>query len=415
MKNKFVTALLSLAIAFGIWMYVVSVVAPESERVYFDVPVRIHGSNILENRELMLVSDQDMKLDLELSGTRTDLNKLSSSNITVIADLSNITTAGEHQVHYSVSYPGSISSSITILSPEAQTVTVKVVEWAQKEVPITVEYTGQLLDDRYQADTKNVALDRNVVHISGAKEVVDRIERAVVTIDLTDQTSDIDQTLDLVFQDKKGHPVEMTNVKADTEQVTVVLKINMIKTLNVIIKVMPGDGLTEADVSCRPWFDTLDVIGQAAALENLTEITVPIYVGELEKSGTVYWKFTLPEGVSTETGVTEIPVDVTVPARKTQYLEINTSQIVLENVPEGMQAEIIDALLRVQVQGREHRLGQLQHENIQLIVDLCDAKEGTHSYDVIVEIVGVDGVRVISAQTVEITLTPQSAEENPEA
>lgn len=415
MKNKFVTALLSLAFAFGLWMYVVSVVAPESERTYIDVPVRIHGSNILESRGLMLVSDQDMRLDLELSGTRTDLNKLSSSNITVIADLSNITTAGEHQVHYSISYPGSISSGITILSPETQTVTVKVVEWTKKEVPITVDYTGQLLNEHFQADTKNITLDRNVVTVSGAKEVVDRIEKAVVTIDLTDQTTDIDQTFDLVFQDAAGRAVEMTNVTVDTEKVTVVLKINMIKTLDVIIKVMPGDGLTEADVSCRPWFDALNVIGSAAALENLTEITVPIYIGELEESGTIYWKFTLPEGVSAETGVTEIPVDVTVPARKSQYLEIPTSQIILENIPEGMQSEIVDALLMVQVQGREHRLGQLQHENIQLTVDLRDAKEGTHSYDVIVEIVGVDGVRVISAQTVEITLMPQSAEENPEA
>ena len=174
MKNKFVTALLSLAIAFGIWMYVVSVVAPESERTYMDVPVRVQGSNILESRGLMLLSEKDLTVDLELSGTRTDLNKLSSSNITVIADLSGITSAGEHQVSYSVSYPGSISSAITILSPATQTVTVQVVEWSKKEIPVEVEYVGEL-DPNFMADTANVALSQETVTVSGKKDAVDQI------------------------------------------------------------------------------------------------------------------------------------------------------------------------------------------------------------------------------------------------
>lgn len=410
MKNRIGTALLSLLIAFGIWIYVVSVVAPESERTYYDVPVKLHGDNVLKSRNLMLVSDENMQLDLQLSGTRTDLNKLSSANITVIADLSGITTAGEHTVHYSVSYPGSISSSITVLSPESQTVTVRVVEWAQKEVPIEVEYTGQLPDD-FTADKKNVALDRNVVTVSGAKEEVDRVEKATITIDLTDQMTDIDQVYDLTFRDASGKPVELVNASADSQQVTVVLKINMIKTLNIIVKIMPGGGLTEADATCVPRFDQLVVSGPASILVELSDITVPVYIGELDESGTVFWDIRLPEGVTNETGITQVPVEVTIPKLIRETFEIDVSQY-LPAAPEGMEMELGTITLNVIVEGRAHRLENITAEDIRLVIDLSNPVEGEAQYPVTIET--PDGVEVIGTYTVKITLSEASRHIEPE-
>ena len=39
MNNKFLTALLSIAIAIGLWFYVVTVVKPESTDTYYNIPV----------------------------------------------------------------------------------------------------------------------------------------------------------------------------------------------------------------------------------------------------------------------------------------------------------------------------------------------------------------------------------------
>ena len=46
MKNKLLTILLSVAIAVGMWVYVITVEQPESEETYYDIPV------ILQNVEL---------------------------------------------------------------------------------------------------------------------------------------------------------------------------------------------------------------------------------------------------------------------------------------------------------------------------------------------------------------------------
>ena len=105
MDNKGLRFLLSLVIALGIWLFVVSVVSPESEVEIRDIPVILDGEGALADRNLIVVSDKNFTVDLKLFGSRVDLNKLSASNITIVADLSQITEPGEHNVRYDILYP----------------------------------------------------------------------------------------------------------------------------------------------------------------------------------------------------------------------------------------------------------------------------------------------------------------------
>ena len=84
MAKKIMTAVTALAISFALWLYVVMVVGPEYQDTFRGVKVELVGEDVLEQRGLMVMQDVDnLKVDLVLSGNRKDLNKLSSSNITV--------------------------------------------------------------------------------------------------------------------------------------------------------------------------------------------------------------------------------------------------------------------------------------------------------------------------------------------
>ena len=90
MKSKFLSFLLSLAIAFVLWFYVITVVSPGSEEWINDIPVVFEGETVLtEDRGMMITSDSgDVLVDLRLSGNRTDLAKVNRGNITLKVDLS---------------------------------------------------------------------------------------------------------------------------------------------------------------------------------------------------------------------------------------------------------------------------------------------------------------------------------------
>ena len=116
-RSKFTAFLLSVAIAFGLWLYVVSNVSVENEATFHDIPVQFEGETALEERELMITSGTDATIDLRLYGARTNLNKLNPSNITIKVDLSRIYDGGTHEVEYDIIYPGDVPSNafITIL------------------------------------------------------------------------------------------------------------------------------------------------------------------------------------------------------------------------------------------------------------------------------------------------------------
>ena len=111
MKNKLVTGLISVAVALAIWMYVVTVVSPNSDKTYENVPVITQGEAILMDRGLMVTSTNVTTTTLHLEGSRLDLNKLNSSNIIVTLDVSRLDQVGSYNLSYSVSYPGDVASN----------------------------------------------------------------------------------------------------------------------------------------------------------------------------------------------------------------------------------------------------------------------------------------------------------------
>ena len=95
MKNKFAAALFSLIVAFGIWLYVITTVSPGSEDTFSNIPVTLQNEAALSERGLMVTTQDVPTVTLRLSGNRSDLIKLNSSNIVLTADLSGIYEPGK--------------------------------------------------------------------------------------------------------------------------------------------------------------------------------------------------------------------------------------------------------------------------------------------------------------------------------
>ena len=104
-NNKVISFLLALVMAFGLWVYVTTVVNPEWENTYRNVAVTLSGESVLEENGLMLIMEEDLTVSVKLSGNRSDLNKINSNNLTITADLSKIKEPGTHQLSFSVVPP----------------------------------------------------------------------------------------------------------------------------------------------------------------------------------------------------------------------------------------------------------------------------------------------------------------------
>ena len=408
MKNKLLTILMSVAIALGLWLYVITVEQPESEATYYDIPVVLQNEDILAERGLMIVSERPT-VTLHLSSTRTNLNQLNEANINVIANVNSIVTAGTHELTYNVSYPGSIpSGSVSRQSSRPNMVTLKVENRITKQVPVVPVYTGSVAESLV-ADKENAVLDNAFIEVSGPESVMEQITQAMIFVDLEGKSQTIVEECAYTLCNEAGEPVDSQWVTTNVEVVNLTLTIRQVKEVKLKVNIVAGGGATEATSEIKIEPATIRISGSEALLAGLEELELgTINLGELTEGATLTMAINLPEGITNETGLTEAVVDVKFPNLKTTTLSI--SRIELTNIPAGMQAELVTQLLEVKLRGPATMIDSMVAESVSVTVDLEGAELGTDKYLAQINVGSAfGGVGALGTYTVMATLTEAEA------
>ncbi len=379
MKNKFGAILLSVAIAFGLWLYVITYVSPNSEETYYNIPVVLEGESVLNERGLMCTSTSSSTVSLQLAGARSDLIKVNQSNITVKANLSAITEPGQKiNLRYTISYPGNVAQNA--LETLSQSDFYVDVEYRRvKDVPVVVQYDGTRSED-YLYDTENVQLDYSTVNIIGPASVADKIRQAVIEVDLTDQSESISESYRYTLCDEKGNPVDAAEITTDVEEIHLDMKIQRIKELRLVAQVTYGGGATEENTTVTINPASIRVTGSDAALAELGDsyTLAEIDLRSVEKSQNMLYTINLPDGITNQTGVNEATVSIQFSGLSIREYTVANIQAI--NVPEGMEVEIINANLTVRVRGASGQISQLTGDDITVVVDFSNAVAGTATY-----------------------------------
>lgn len=370
MKSKLLTLLLSFVIAFGLWAYVVTVVSPESEETFYDVPVVLSGTSVLAERDLMILSDTQVTVDLKLMGNRLDLAKLNAGNITVLADLSQITDPGVHKVKYTISYPGDVQSgNIEVLERDPQYLTIEVVERGHKQIPVIPVYDLEQLPAGYWMDQDNISLSYNFITVSGPKSEVENIQNAQIQIDLTDKTSVFVGDYRISLCDADGPIQDVGNITVNLGEVRATVLIHELVQLPIRVELEDGDIFPAHMATISQSVSSLLVTGTKDALAQLEQ---EILLGTISLQGrdedfTEVFQIELPKGVIVVEGSTTVEVSVDLPdvERVTvQFLRTDEDQydIVLMDLPEGFDIELQE--FTFEIKGEKLRVQELDRKSV---------------------------------------------------
>ena len=411
-RNKLYSILLSLAVAFGLWLYVVNTVSQQDDRTYYNVPVVMEGESLLNEDNLMVTSRSVSSVSVHLSGPRGELNKITNSNgLTVKVDLSKINEPGEDiDLVYTVVYPSNVNSSaLTEESRNPQVISVDVDYRRTKEIPVVVSWTGTR-SENYIYDTENAVLDNPTITVAGPAAVVDQIDHAQIEVDLSEQVKSISESYRYTLCDVNGEPVDAEQVVTSVEEVRLEMQIQRIKEVSLVVDVVYGGGATAENTRITLSQDTLRVSGGEAVLaelgDNFTVCTIRLADVE-NASSKLTFPITLPEGVTNQTGVSEVTVTVQISGVTTKEFTVENFRAL--NVPEGLSAEIINASLTVKVRGPADEITKLTEEDITAEVDFTNAEVGTATYRA--NIVFAEGFSNVGAlKTNSVTATVQAEE-----
>lgn len=407
-KNKILTLLVSFLIAVGLWLYVVTSVSPGDTAPLNNIPVTLTNEDTLKTRGLMLLEGGDQTVSLQLYGNRTDLWKLNRENVKISADLSTITEAGEYDLRYTETFPDEVGG-VSVQSCSPSRIHVKVVDYAEKNVPVVVAYTGELAEGLL-LDKENAELDYNTISISGPKEVVERIAGASIAVNRDGLTETIDADYRYTLVDEQGDPVDAARITTNTEQIHLRLPVEHIKEIALNVKLVAGGGATSETTTIRITPSTINISGSQEALDQITDLELgTIDLGTITGSKKLEFPITLPDNVTNQTGVSTAQVEVSFKDLVTKTFSVDKFNAI--NLPEGLQSTILTQKVEITIRGPKTAMAGVSLADIAATVDYTGQDAGTVTVPLIITVNGHPDVGAVGKYSISVTLAPPAETE----
>ena len=401
-RSKTWHLVLSLLIAISFWVYVDTVEGNTITNTFRNITVEFIGeTDTLPSRGLMLAQSGDVEVDLELRGLRSVISGLSSSDLRIQVDLSNITAVGTYPLSYRLLLPDNVSqSSVIIEKASVSTVTVRVVELCEKTIPVTVNVIGEVAEGYIYMEEKLVAQPSGIT-ISGREEDVDPIEEAYIEIDLTGASASRSMMYTYLFRDQNGDVIDDPGaVRVSDKRVQVTAPIYEIRTVPLVVRFSEAPGSTLDHVEWELSVESIEIAGEAANLKNLTELHLGvIYLSDLLSDTEIELDINIPAGCVNLSGETSTILSIRFTDLETRAFTVTDISVV--GLIEGKTFSRVTNSVDVVVRGPAEDLELLTAENILIIVDLSKySYSGTFSIPVTVLVDGFSRIGSVGSYSI---------------
>ena len=392
--NKILYLALSLLLAIVLWLYVDDELGNTTQRFFASVPIEFIGAeDTLPNRNLMVTDGADTRVDLRLSGPRTDIFGMSREDIRIQVDLSSISAAGTYTRGLNIYYADDVDSSkISVDSQSRSAVTVQVSTMYSKTVDVKVDVVNnEVAEDRsFMSDL--LSWEPSTLTLSGREEDVSKVASARIEVDLAGASSTLRKEFSYELLDSEGNVVPSGDIRVSDKQIMVTAPIYAIKELPLTVKFKSSPGSREEDIRWELTETTISVAGEPASLENITEISL----GEIDLSMILSnseqrtLEIPIPAGCENVSGYATTTIDIQFKNMETRTFSVsNISAIGLSDVQHFSKVtNSVDVTLR----GPAGELDEVTEDDIRIVVDLTEFGAGTVSVPAIVLVDGHDNL-----------------------
>ena len=419
LTNNLGLKLISIAVAFILWLVVVSIDDPVITRNYSGIEVEILNADAVTSQgKVYEVLDGSNIISVSLSAKRSVLEKMSRDYIKATADLKEMTILNSVSIDVRTTRYSDMISSIT---PLTKNLKVEVEDLEKKQLSINVETVGTPAKG-YVVGSNSPSV--NITSVSGPKSAVSKLARAVATVDVSGSTSNIRASSKVVLYDGNGDVVNNSALSVGVTDILVDIDILATKEipLTAAVSGTPAEGYAfTGRAAVSP--DTILVAGSGSSFNSLEGITIPSEDVSINgATGDVVHTFDindyLPGGIRLATDEYDGTVEVTAYVGKLEntIVDVPTANIVIDNIPEGYQAALVDigGSKRIEIQGLNEDISSLDSSKITGTIDASNMTprdatiEGIHagSYDAPVRWNIPAGITIVNSSTMEVSLYP---------
>lgn len=390
-KRKALNMALSVFLAVALWMYVGETWNPDDSATFRGLTVEPVGEELLESRGLIIVGDIQQTVTLKVAGPRRNINRLSSSQISLSVDVSGVQQPGEYTLAYRENFDmptGFGASSLTVTERFPDNVTFTVARSKSRSVPVRGFITGSVAEG-YQVG--EFVFSPAAVNITGEETLVDQIDYVRVALDQQDMSESFLGELPISLVTYSGEILDLgaTNIQCDVALVQTRLPITQLKEVKLSVDLIPGGGISSEDfdkyVECKITPESIIVSGEEDVLEPLQEISLgDIDLAKILGSNTMTFPIPLDAELTNVSGIGEATVRLTVKGLTTATLEVDNIEFV--NKPAGYRAEKVTTSRQIQIRGTEEAVASVTPSQIRIVADLENVVTATGTQTVPVKV-----------------------------
>lgn len=415
LTNNLFIKLLTIPLAAMIWLIIINIDDPVSKTTIPNVSVEVlNESSIISAKQVYDVVEGGT-VSVTIKAKRSILDKIRKTDIRVTADLENITQFNRVEL---IPQCSKFENDILEITTNPKMLTVTLEESATEVKSVQPVQTG-VVDSGYYIDT--IKTTPNMIEITGAKSVVEKIAEVRVTVDVSGKQQSFKKTrLNPRVYDEDGKEIDSSRLIFSHTDITA--KVTVLPTKMVPIQItQEGDpmiGYYVTGIEFDP--SQIELAGKAEVLSKIYSIPITVNVaganGDMDRDIDITQY--LPENTKLVGDVAAIAVRIKVERFATKDFSLEIDNIKIVNQPEDLELVFSaeNPMLKVTIMGLDEDLARLTVEDLKAYIDLEGLSKGRHTVAVQVHL--EEGLYLSTSPDITIRLEEKSeeppAEEDPE-
>lgn len=273
LSNNLGYKLLSLLLAILLWSYVISTnTSITRPKTLHNLTGYLYGQTTLAEHKLALPEDPSPMLSgitVTVEAPQADYSRVSSDNVQVMLDLSNVRNAGTQEVPLRAT---SSYGRVRAIVPESVTLNVETLD--SRNVYVNA-VTARESDGYWYSITR---INPSMFSVSGASSVVQGIASARATVNVSGMTHSTVTAVPYVLLNAAGEEVPQAMLNCSTSSVSVSLDIYPRREIPIstdiasVVTGTPAEGYVLQSVTIQP--QSVQVAAEEDLLDSLTELKI---------------------------------------------------------------------------------------------------------------------------------------------
>ncbi|MDL2249411.1 hypothetical protein LJC51_02015 [Lachnospiraceae bacterium OttesenSCG-928-J05] len=415
--NNWKLKLLAFVIAFFMWFIIVNTDNPEQTKTFTDFKVEdIHGETLRENGMEYKKTGNDV-VNVTIKAKRETMRKISKADITVVADMRELTA--KSLVPLEVIVKGYEDNESVVATATPGNLLVEIENQTTQSFPLTPSPTGEV-SSGYVLLEGEMKVEPESIKFQGAESEIGNIGKVAAEVNVTGLSKETTLPAKIRVYDHNGEEMDMTTLTTTTKDEDVKVTVKLLHKKKVPLnfdtsEVKVKDGYHNGGISYEP--KEIEIAGTKEVINKIEQIDIPASALKTEEltektEYTVDITKYLPEDVElVDKNMGSVVVTVTVDEPGTKRMEVATTAITAVNLKNDLVYEFAkDVNVEIILKGEEKELEKITTLTGKVVVDLTEFTEpGT--YVVPIQVNDLPTGITYKEISIEITIS-ESVEEN---